>query len=1079
MAYAPLHVHSHYSTLDGLSKVRDIFERAKEIGAPAIAITDHASISALPELMKMSEEYGIKAIPGCEFYVVDSAEGENGETRIHISVWAKNWNGVQSILKQLSIANSQFYNRPRITWKQALEFEDCCIGTACTVGPLFLDDYKQKFVELKMAYGDDLYLEVMPHEIVEGGRDIQALVNSRAIELSCLYGTKLIATNDSHYTRLDDAHTHEILLAIQSGRTWKDPDRWKFNGEFDIKSREDLEAAFARLGYMVPCAHGAINNTLELASKVDVKMPKFEVHLPSLYSDDDKVFQDKIMLGWNTIVLTSIADKDVRHEYMKRLVYEVDVIKRLGFIKYFLIVEDIISWARSQGIMVGPGRGSAGGSLVCYLMGITQVDPMKFGLYFERFLNPERIDLPDIDVDFADDRRDEVFDYIRSKYGLDKTAKISTFTAMTDKVAFKDVARVFDINFITATMLAKQIEDSDSFDKVPDLVKFKKEHPEIVEQAKKLSGTIRSRGIHAAGIIVSSEPLVEVAAIESRSGVDAVNWDKNDAERFGLLKIDILGLSTLSILDHAKRIIKERRGVDIDFTKIPLDDEKTLESFSQGNGVGVFQFENSGMQSLLRDLKANTFDMITDTTALFRPGSLNSGQTSQYVKIHNGDEYEHYECQQLKDILGSTKGILVYQEQIMRIFNELGGFTWAQADKMRKIIGKKLGKDEFEKHRQTFVDGCLKNGVDSTISSTLFDKMAEFAAYSFNKSHAVEYTMLSFWSMYLKVHYPVEFFTAQLSNSSDDRMKLIAAEAERLGLKIMLPHINLSERHFTIDSNGNIVPPLGMIKGVGAKAVEEILYQRQEHPLGAFQDLGDFNNRVSRRVVNSRVVDTLTRAGAFSSFGVCESDHETHTKNLSELLPTFNSTPRLALGGGNMDAEELKKLLVECVLCAKSSGRGFMMPKFASSAIRPSIMVINNPVKKEAEHLTSDGTKILMTTLKPYGVKAKDIYYTSPTKCFLNGKSVTKECEGKCLDFLRREIKAVGPKLIICFIGDLATMLIGEKKPSMAKLHNTLHYSKQLGCYVLFSRSPQYCYYNDEHMPKFLESMETVGRMFA
>jgi len=588
--FVHLHLHSHYSTLDGLGKVDEIVKRAVEIGSPAVAVTDHGSISSLPELFAECEKAGIKPIPGCEFYVVDDVEGKKGERRIHLTVWAKSWKGVQNILSQLTAANKQFYHRPRLTWEQAMQFEECCIGTACTVGPLMCDDYEDRVVKLSSVYGEDLYLEIMPNVISEDGQDIQSIANNRAIEMSQKYVIKLIATNDAHYVRREDSFTHEILLAIQSGSTLKDPNRWKFGSDaFYMRDGAEMISACQSVGIHSSHTISAIANTIELANKINVEMPKFEVKLPSLYPDDAAVFQQKVMDGWNKLI---VATGKVNQEYRERLVYEIGVINKLGFIRYFLIVEDIINWSRANGIMVGPGRGSAAGSLVCYLMGITQVDPIRFGLYFERFLNPERIDLPDIDVDFADNRRDEVFAYIKAKYGDDKVGRIGTFNAMQIAGAFRDVAKVYDVNLLTVNMLSKQIEDVESFEKVPELAKFKADNAALMEQVFKINGTIRSLGTHACGLVISSEPLVNTGAIEKHGDSETINWDKNVAEKFGLLKVDILGLSTLSILSKARDIIKVRRGVDIDFTSIPLDDQKTLELFRRGEGVGVFQFEN-------------------------------------------------------------------------------------------------------------------------------------------------------------------------------------------------------------------------------------------------------------------------------------------------------------------------------------------------------------------------------------------------------------------------------------------------------------------------------------------------------
>jgi DNA polymerase-3 subunit alpha len=1066
-----LHLHSHFSVLDGLGKVEDIVKKAKAIGANAVAITDHASIGSLPELFKQAKEYGIKPIIGCEFYLVEENIQDKDEIRYHLSVWAKNWNGVKSIMRQLTLANKQFYKRPRLTFEQALEFEDCIIGTGCAIGVMAHPDYHDIILDLRTAYRGNLYLEVMPHEIIEGANDLQKQVNDRCLELSTTYKLPLVATNDAHYVNKEDSVTHEVLLAVQSRKAWTDPSRWRFSGEnFYMRDHKEMFAAFKEIGFPEDAAKEAIKGAFEIADKIDVQLPEFEVHLPTIYEDEKQAFYDKVLDGYENLVKGKVADDK---PYRERLSYEIAVIAKLGFIPYFLMVEDVIAWARSQGIMVGPGRGSAAGSLICYLMGITQVDPIKFGLFFERFLNPERIDLPDIDIDFMDSRREEVFTYLREKYGKDKTANISTYGVLTAKSAFRDVARVFGIPPVKTNSLSKQIEDVESFEKVPELNHFRKHNPMIIEQTEKLVGTIRQTGVHACGMIVSSNPLNDVTAIEHRSGADVINWDMRDAESFGLLKMDILGLSTLTVLKRAKDMIKENHKADIVFTDIPLDDEKTFELFSAGDGVGVFQFENGGMQSLLRELNASDFSTITDTTALYRPGSLNSGQTAAYCRIAKGDEYEDYVCEELKPILGPTRGILVYQEQIMQIFNQLAGFSWAQADKMRKIIGKKLGKGEFEKHREAFVSGCEEKDISSVIASELFDKMAEFAAYSFNKSHAVAYTMISYWAMYLKAHYPLEFYTAQLNSSSDDKIGIISREAEKRGMPIARPDINMSEALFTIQ-DGVIVPPFGIVKGIGERAAEEILKAREESEVRAFTSVDDFKERVYKRVVNKKVQDLLFRSGAYESLGLKEEDEEIRNKNFTELLPTYSTLPSLSKIG-DIDKPALKSLLTKSTMCAKEESHESLMPKFHGN---PSVMVINNPVKGEKDLLTTESGKWYLSALSKYGLKSRDIYYTAPIKCaFPKGETACKECQAKCLDYLREEIKAVRPKIIVCHTANVFPIF--SVKDSMGAVDGKVIFNKEFNCYILFCYSPQYAFYNEDKQPKFFNNLSTLGEILA
>lgn len=1403
-----LHLHSHYSVLDGLGTVEQIVAKAKEMKTPAVAITDHASISSMPELIKCSAENGIKPIVGCEFYIVDKLDkpgkGEK-EVRYHLIVLAKSWRGVQSIMRQLSTANEQFYLRPRLSWEQATLFEDCIIMTACSMGLLTHPDWQQLAGWFYATYQDDFYAEIMPHAIVvsddSGQRDLQRLVNERAMLLRGQ--VKPVATIDAHYVAQADAYTHEILLSIQTGKQWDDPKRWRFTGtQFYMMNTEEMVAAFQQnapyLGF--DFIKEALLSTVEIANKIDIQMPEFDVNLPSLYGDDDeRTFFKIIAQGWMDKVVSmnpaNLAD------YKARMVYEIEVIKTQGFIRYFLMVEDIIREARSNGIMVGPARGSAAGSLVCFLMGITQVDPIKHGLYFERFLNPERIDLPDIDTDFQDDRRSEVFAYIKNKYGDDYTANINTLGILTMTTAFRDVARTFGIPPLTVNGLSKLIEDEDSFESVPELVRFAKdkEGKNIIEQAKKLKGTIRQQGVHACfsgesrlltsdgyktmeklcgtefyamtpngkrrctvsengvnflyklpygkskyssqkrhlmltedhpvmttfgftaasdcsaqgehlgvwpsckhdisgilagwfwndgyhdekhnsswiyftpkkddeaqtiissafdmsrdntrkdkyrllngavlkilnrfgdgynkktfekeppqieslddsipwlcgfmsanatvqkgtirlkisslsligavkdmlelagigsskimpvkgkecnfpngiyrckdsfcieigrndsfafkyligflqtyknrkiddrvfgrikrkmidkvydfaiisdddsdhcgyvdgvlvhncGFLVSSHPLHDVAVFERRKDATVVNWDMRLCEKFGLLKMDILGLTTLTVLSQAARLIEERHGIKIEFTDIPLDDPKTAKAFAMGDTVGIFQFENSGMRKLLMDLQAETFEMCTDATALYRPGSLESGETLKYVQVAQGNRYEEYLCNELVPILKPTKGVMVYQEQIMQIFVALGGFTWGHADKMRKIIGKKLGADAFNEHRQGFVDGCQKNNIDEGIATVIFDKMVEFAKYSFNRSHAVAYTMLSWWTMWIKQNYPIEFYTADLTHRNEASVALVVRDAEAHGIAVSLPDINLSMEDYTILDDKTILAPLGIIKGLGSKAVEAILEARVAGP---FLSRDDLVERVNRRACNVRIQDTLYRAGAFESLGLRERDPEIRQKNYSELVPIFNKLPGLEAGGAKIDMEAVNLLYSEISDCCIQNSKPFVLtPK---TGARAPIMVINNPVKGEDENLKNKGTKYFLSVAKEYGLGPSDFYYTSAVKCYHpNQKEISKDCQGKCMEFLKKEIQVVGPKLIVCFASNLISMFASDKKATMGKLNGEISYCKEFDCYVLFSYSPQYAYYQPEVAgEKFVAAISKLSEIFS
>jgi len=916
----------------------------------------------------------------------------------------------------------------------------------------------------------------MPHRVfrAEDGDDgesidYQELINKRAIELYREFGIEIVATNDAHYVNKDDYKTHDILLAIQTGSRLDDPDRWRFESDdLYLKSLEEMIISFKSLGYIdSEIISRAIANTYRIADKISIEIPAHEVDLPKPVSNSEQKMLELLKLGWEK----KISGKKDIAIYKDRMLYELGVIKKLEFIDYFLIVWDIINYARNNDIMVGAGRGSAAGSLICYLLDITQVDPIEHGLYFERFLNPERIDLPDIDIDFQDDRRHEVFEYITNKYGKDKTAHINTFGYLTPKSAFRDVCRVYGINVLTINKLSKLIETIDDFETNPELSAFAKKHPDIIKHVKRLDGTIRQVGVHAAGIVVSAKRLDDCCVLEKRKDVFVCNWDKIDAEKFGLLKIDVLGLSTLTILNNTKKLIKQRHGVDIDFNRIDLNDSRVLDNFAKGNTVGIFQFENHGMRSLLKSLNANTFDMVADTTALFRPGSLHSGQTDKYVKIVRGEEYEHYAVPELEGILKTTKSIMIYQEQIMQIFVKLANFSWAKADKMRKIIGKKLGKDEFEKYRKEFVDGCLANGIKSEDANELFDAMVEFSAYSFNKSHAVAYTYISFWSMFFKTHYPLEFMAALLTNAlgNEDRLKIYYAEAKRLGIKVdPIPDINKSTTEFNIDVD-RIIAPFTIIKGIGETAAKAIVEARNTKE---FVNYDDFVNRVNKRVVNTKIMELLHKVGVFSVFGEFGDEYEV-SKARAGLIPIYDVVSEIKLAQMDVDKTVLNYIYRDIVM--KYPDSKLLAPK---THRHPLLMVINNSQKNEDEHLTADGTKYILGALKLLNLNKRDIYYTGLYKHVVDKEKITDEYKQDCFETLLKEIKTFKPKLIICTVPDVLYKL-ADVKGGIKEINGNIYYVSEIQAFLFAVVSPQWAFFNDEANELFLKAFKKLSEILT
>lgn len=1120
-----LHLHSHFSILDGLSKPKEIVNRAIELGQKAIAITDHASISSLYEFYHYAKEKGIQPIIGCEFYMVDNVDfsdtvAENSdkikqltkkinqkttdkndkaimqnlreqlknenkkEYRYHFLVIAKNWNGVKSIMKQLTKANKYFYKKPRLDWTHALQFEDCIVSTACSSGVLAHPDYESLVCGLHKQYGDDFYLEIMPHVITNleeqesGGVkaiDYQEVVNKRAIYLSKKYNIPLVATQDAHYVRQEDAYTHEILLAIQTNKKMKDKDRWTFGDDkLYICDEQTFFKAFQDLGYLNEIdIKKAIANTEAIADKVELVMPKFTADLPKPYEK----YEDEEMFWY---ILTNGAKKHYKEiqsdpeTYKARLLKEVDIIKRLGFIRYFLIVHDIVTWAKNNGIEVGPARGSAAGSLVCYLMGITAVNPIEHRLLFERFLNPDRVDLPDIDLDFQDNLRHKVFEYIINKYGSENTANINTYVYIKPASAFRDVCRVFDINMMTVNYLSKKIHSIEDLEEEPEVYAFLKKHPEIHTQTLKLIGTIRQQGVHAAGVVVSACPINEVAVLEKRQDIYVCNWDKKLAEKFGLLKIDILGLSTLTVISHCKKLIKERYDVNIQLEDISLSDQKVIDNFAQGYGVGIFQFESRSAQEICKRIQVASFKEITDVSALNRPGSLQSGQTENYIKIHTGYKNQDHTITSLNDILSDTHGQIVYQEQLMRIFTDLANFTLAEADIMRKIVAKKEGDEAFEKHRKQFIQGCLENDIDEAFAENLFNDLVKFADYLFNLSHAVSYTILSFYCMYLKTYYPLEFMAALLThNGKEDKLYQYIQELHRLGYKIKIPDINKSTNEYIIDDdNESIIAPLTIIKNIGERAVDEILKARDSKPAGVFLSVTDFENSVYRRVVNKRVMQNLKNAGAFECFGIINRDKIEDNKYKSELLPIYHNTIDI-----NIRPIKLNHSLFTMISNA--------MEKYGSDILypitgkQPMFMVINKAQKGETSHLSKNGTKFLVSNLNEQGIKTKHFYYTSLYKhatAFTNADSISKEYENDCIKLLQQEIELVQPSFILVTDSNVTYHLFGEKS-GLKDNSGKMIYVKKYDTFVIYGISPQWAFYDENVQDKFFNVINKIASL--
>jgi DNA polymerase III subunit alpha len=882
-----LHVHSEYSLLDGASRVEDLAKRAHELGMKGMAITDHGSMYAAVKFYLNMKEAGLKPIIGSELYIAPNGRFNKttAEDRspFHLTVLAKNKTGYKNLVTLVSKGNIEgFYSKPRVD-KELLEKhrDGLIVLSGCLKGELpklIIAKEDKKAKELagfyKDLFKDDFYFEMMYHGIPE-----QRTVNEYLEKLGKEMGINCVATNDSHYTEREDARTQDIMLCIQTGSFLDDTDRMKFSAdEFYIKSHTEMKSNFSN-------NEEALGNTMDVLEKCDFELdlgrnliPDFPV--PEGYTPDsflEKLSFDGIKQKYGVKAEENGKEIIVVPPVVKeRVKYELSVIKQTGFASYFLIVNDFINFARSAGIQVGPGRGSAAGSIVSYSLGITSLDPLKYGLIFERFLNPERISMPDIDIDFCIVRRQEVIDYVVRKYGANRVAQIITFGTMAARAAIRDVGRVEQVPLSEVDKIAKMVPmmvKDMTLDKAVSEIKELKavydKEPKIkalIDDAKRIEGLVRHASMHAAGVVISKEELTNIVPVQTVNDTQVMSqYDMNDLKELGILKMDFLGLRNLTMIAHAVNIIKHTKGIELNIKTLPLDDTETYQLLCSGNTIGIFQLESRGMRALIKDLKPTMFDEIIALNALYRPGPIESGMVGDFVKRKHKQVEFKYEIPELEPILKETHGVILYQEQVMEIASKIAGFSLAQADVLRSAMGKKKVK-EMHAQREHFIEGAKKNGFSENKAVHLFNLCSKFAGYGFNKSHSASYSIISYQTSYLKAHYPVEFMAALLTSVTGDadKVSLYIAECQKMKVKVMPPDVNESLKDFTVVGDG-IRFGLVAIKNVGLAAVENILSVREKD--GKFISLHNFCDRVDLRSVNKRVIESLIKSGAFDSLG--------------------------------------------------------------------------------------------------------------------------------------------------------------------------------------------------------------------
>jgi DNA polymerase-3 subunit alpha len=862
--FVHLHVHSEYSILDGACRIPDLAARAAELEMPAVALTDHGSLAGAVELYREAEKSGIKPIIGCEVYVADDRRAQQ-KGYAHLTLLAESNEGYSNLIKLSSAGYLEgYYYKPRVDWdllaersKGLIALSGCLSGRVCKA----LENGNRAEAETELDRLRDIFgAESTYIEIQDAGLEVQKGINATLAEIAQASGLPLVATGDVHYLRHEDARAHEALLCIQSGDSLQNPSHWRFDtDQFYLKSPAEMAADFAAYPE-------AVRRTLEIAERCTVTMELGRILLPKFPTPDDRDAFD---------YLVELCEKGLQKRYDKvtpelhdRLKFELKTIKEMGFADYFLIVWDFISFAKQNGIGVGPGRGSAAGSLAAYCLEITDVDPMAYGLLFERFLNPGRKSMPDMDIDFSVHGRDQVINYVAEKYGRDRVAQIITFGTMMARAAVRDAGRVLEIPYGTVDRIAKLIPEGPKVyldDCLKPGAELKKAYDEdevarqIVDLAKPLEGLVRQDSIHAAGVVIGDRPLTDYVPLQQK-GADqelVTQFAMGDVEALGLLKMDFLGLRNLDVIEKAEALV----GVDI--AKIPLDDAKTYAMLARGESVGVFQFEGSGMRDALRQVKPTQFEDLIALVALYRPGPM--GYIPVYAKRKAGQEQVSFPDERLKPITALTYGICIYQEQYMEIAKQLAGFTPAEADDLRKAIGKKI-HTLMASLKDKFLEGCAKNNVTPAVANQLWKDMEQAQDYSFNKSHAACYALIAYRTAYLKAHWPAEYMAALISSvmSTKDRVPFYVAACDEMGIEVEPPDVNVSAEDFRV-VEGKIRFGLNAVKNVGESAVRAILRARDEG--GPFTNLYEFCERVDPQVVNKRALESLVKCGAFDSTG--------------------------------------------------------------------------------------------------------------------------------------------------------------------------------------------------------------------
>jgi DNA polymerase III subunit alpha len=1116
-----LSVRSDFSIGESTLQIDAVVKQAQTLGYEAVALVDTMSISAMVSFTDKCRKEGIKPIIGCTLRVYDDPtyrapkKGEDGEVKenrcFHLKAFVQTDEGLTSLIKLLTKGASKenFYYHARVGIKDVLDLRGCAISSG-DIFPLWTHPEAHTIADMLLErFGADFYVELVPID-----SPLYDTLNLRALRWTEEGEYQTLVTYPAFYEK-GAADTLDVLRAIctnrkMDSRTLPIPYTRDFAFEPPSELVKRVSAMKQRLLEDGFAAGDALKRGLlaheQLVGSCSFEFKKLPPSLPKIAKDEFAELLHLSKEGWKERFSAPVlghtpTDLDV---YRQRLAYELGVLRKMNFSGYFLLVRDIVQWAKKSEILVGPGRGSVGGSLVAYLLGITDVDPIRFELLFERFINPERIDLPDADLDFMSTRRHEVIAYITKRYGEDYVAGVSNYNALGPASAIRDVSRVHGLQPFDYSC-SKEVEKEhgvnlglkESLSRVPAIERFAAEQPKVWKHAVGLEGVMRGLGQHAAGVVVAGEPLINRAIVETRTESRVVNWDKKYVEDWGLIKMDILGLSTLDTLGEARRYIKERHGVDVDYLRLPLDDAKVLEAFGAGETVGVFQFESSGMRKLLKDLRVGgelSFDDIAATTALFRPGPLDAGLCDDYVTVKQGTRMPYYEHPSMRRALTSTYGVIVYQEQVMQVCQDLCGFLMAEADHIRKAMGKKDAA-KMKEWGDRFIDGAVtRSGMNRTAAEMLWDKIVGFAGYAFNRSHAVEYSVISYWALWVKVNYPAEFYAASMTILKDEeKVASLVIDAKRAGVLVQPPDVNGSTSRIEIRDDKTLLAPFQAVKGISQATAKNIMILRNLVG-GQFTDPEQMEPSVQTkhwgrvRITSAHWANLERVGGMYSMVGGKEPLHLDRLKDRLELMPGFTVDAVKAKRGLETDKSAMSQIvrmfhneIKNCEKCSLKDS-GHPLSRFGKT---PKFMVVHDsPHWKEAKSgkmLEGEGSDLLKAAFKDAGLAINDGYYTSLVKAprATGAKVLSNEQINGCSDYLRREIEILKPPVILALGSNAIRYFAPGIKGQPSDLAGKTIFDPKLNASIVFGINPGSVYFDPSKSKLLMLAVEKVTELIV